>query len=140
MKKLIIIRGLPGSGKSYLAKQLVGEGIICSSDYFFTSSNGEYKFSYSHLGNAHSWCKNEVLRQMIFGTSPIVVDNTNVRKWELDPYIDMAKNLGYVWEIKEPQTSWAKDPNECFARNQHGVPLETILKQAEEWADAAELE
>lgn len=34
-RKLIIMRGLPGSGKSEKAKRLLGNGIIHSTDEFF---------------------------------------------------------------------------------------------------------
>ena len=45
VRELVLMRGLPGSGKSTKAKKIAGErGVIYSTDDFFMV-NGEYKYN-----------------------------------------------------------------------------------------------
>ena len=59
MKNLYIIRGLPGSGKSTIAKSLGKSWQIFEADQFFMK-NGKYEFDGSKLKDAHDWCKRKV--------------------------------------------------------------------------------
>ncbi|NXV81798.1 N42L2 protein, partial [Atlantisia rogersi] len=56
-KFLLILRGLPGSGKSTLSRILLGQsrdGIIFSTDDYFRQQDG-YTYSAAQLGDAHDW-------------------------------------------------------------------------------------
>jgi len=57
MKELFLLRGLPGAGKSTLAKSLGGKHI--EADMYF-EYEGKYKFDASRLKEAHDWCQNTV--------------------------------------------------------------------------------
>ncbi|XP_046384863.1 uncharacterized protein LOC124155181 isoform X2 [Ischnura elegans] len=97
---LILLRGLPGSGKSTLSKQLLSipggkSGFTCSADDFFLVPHGgkgqkEYRFDPLKLEDAHKHCRIQVLRAMAHGVTPIIVDNTNTQAWEMLPYVEMA--------------------------------------------------
>ena len=122
MKTITLMHGVPGSGKSYLAKQK--GGTICSADDYFMK-DGEYHFDSKRLGQAHQSCKDKVLQAMKAGES-IVVDNTNLTFKGCEPYIKMAVQHGYSCTIEEPQTTWKKNAEECAKRNVHNVPKEKI--------------
>lgn len=97
-KILYIVRGLPGSGKSTFAKSL--GGVHFEADQFFMV-DGEYKFDGSKIKDAHKWCQNEVNTAMILNhtanlNNVIVVSNTFTQEWEMQPYLDMAKDWGYT--------------------------------------------
>lgn len=57
---LVLLRGLPGSGKSFLARTLQednpGGVILSTDDYFYI--NGQYQFDVKYLGEAHEWNQN----------------------------------------------------------------------------------
>lgn len=89
MKQLIIMRGLPGSGKSTLAKTF--GGVICSADQYFTDFFGRYKFDASKLTEAHEACFRKAEKAMSKGVKKLIVDNTNTRKWEFEPYLAIAE-------------------------------------------------
>ena len=131
-KILYIMRGLSGSGKSTLAEELGEGGVVYSADDFFMVE-GEYVFDAEGLGYAHFWNQGRVEEAMKQQLSPIVADNTNVKEWEMKPYVELAVKYGYAVEIREPQTPWKFDPEELAKRNSHGVPLETIEHLVQEW-------
>ena len=132
-KQLILVRGLPGSGKSSLAKHLAGKsGEVFSTDDFFMV-DGKYVFDPEKLHCNHMRNQNMVKISMEYGVSPIVVDNTNVTAKEMEPYLELAKRYGYRVSVQEPDTPWKNDPVELAKRNQHGVPQEIIEEMLHRW-------
>ena len=51
---------------------------------------GEYKFYPEDTAPAHAWCKQSAEEALEVGVS-VVVANTFVKRWEMQPYIEMAK-------------------------------------------------
>jgi predicted kinase len=136
-KIFYILRGLPGSGKSFLAKQLAGKtGTAFASDDFFIDEEGNYKWDADKLTAAHRWNFERVKKAISQGISPIILDNTNVTKLDLrqiKPLIEYAENQGYKVRIEETKTPWAFNPEELSKRNTHGVPLESIRDKIRSW-------
>jgi predicted kinase len=133
-KTMYIMRGISGSGKSTMAKTLVPEGNIFSTDEFFMV-NGEYKFNPSKLGIAHKWNFDRVRKAVEDGITPIAVDNTNTQSWEAKNYVDLAKENGYDIQVRESNTPWAKDLEELHKKNTHGVPKEAIKRMLDRFED-----
>ena len=122
-KKLYIVRGVPGSGKSTFAKSLVGDKDYChkEADMYFIDSVGNYKFEPSKIKDAHAWCKEEIEFVMKYEHSPVVVSNTFTQEWEMDAYYELAKQYGYmVFSIIVE--------NRHDGSNQHNVPAEAIQR------------
>lgn len=93
MAKIMLIRGVPGSGKSTMARKMAGYKHI-ESDMFLYDESGVYLYTPERVKNAHKMCI-ESTRQAMESGIDIVVSNTFTRKWEMQPYIDMAKEFGY---------------------------------------------
>lgn len=121
MKTLYIVRGVPGSGKSTFAKSLGGTHFETDS-YFMV--DGEYKFDFTKLKEAHKWCQDSVNTAMILNHTTgqnevIVVSNTFTQEWEMQPYFEMAESWGYqVFSIIVE--------NRHGGVNAHGVPEDKI--------------
>lgn len=133
--KVIILRGIPGSGKSTVARALVRNiGGILSTDDFFMDAYGGYYFKKHLLSEAHQ----ETFRQFINdikGNVPlIVVDNTNISSWEIAPYYAAAEAYGYEVEIVSLMTR----PEVAWARQTHGVPRATFDRMVENFDKARE--
>lgn len=79
--QLILVRGLPGSGKSTHARVIANEIFRCArieADMYFVK-DGEYLFDASKLGEAHKWCLDNTRELLSDGVS-VVVSNTFTTK------------------------------------------------------------
>jgi hypothetical protein len=90
---LTLIRGLPGSGKSTLARRIRATGVThWETDMYFMVGK-QYRFNKLKLAKAHRWCMNRVRESMKRGES-CVVSNTFVQLWEMQFFLDIAKEFG----------------------------------------------
>lgn len=99
-KTLIIMRGISGSGKSTLAKNLGEGGVVLSTDDYFMKA-GVYDFDPKKLGTYHKMNQEKAKECMEKGISPIVIDNTNSKEWEMKPYVLLADQYNYKVRIEE---------------------------------------
>lgn len=132
-KVMIIMRGAPGCGKSHLAKEIVAattqdefHNHIFSSDDFFYDQRGNYRFDVARLGEVHESNKKRVDNYARSGWSPIIVDNTNIKVWEMATYFEIAVRCAYVVHIVEPNNPWSRSAGQLAMRNSHSVPRESI--------------
>lgn len=128
--KITIMRGLPGSGKSTWAKNLLltkGAFSRSVSADSFHMVNGEYKFNPANAGLAHNKCFLEFMDQCNeperVRLDNLVVDNTNTTLVELAPYVRIAEALDIEYEI----IYLTCGPMLAIKRNIHKVPPNTIL-------------
>ncbi|XP_012787272.1 NEDD4-binding protein 2-like 2 isoform X1 [Sorex araneus] len=134
-KLLILLRGLPGSGKTTLSRILLGQsrdGIVFSTDDYFHHQDG-YRYNVNQLGDAHDWNQNRAKQAINQGRSPVIIDNTNTQAWEMKPYVEMAIGKGYRVEFHEPETWWKFDPEELEKRNKHGVSRQKIAQMLDRY-------
>ena len=116
MKELILLRGLPGSGKSSLAKSFGVNHI--EADMFFIRDD-KYVFDVTKLRYAHEWCQDVVESWMEKDITPIVVSNTFTQEWEMDFYYTLAKTYGYIVHSVIVE-------NRHGSKNIHNVPEEKL--------------
>ncbi|CAH7276225.1 N4bp2l2 [Phodopus roborovskii] len=134
-KLLILLRGLPGSGKTTLSRILLGQsrdGIVFSTDDYFHHQDG-YRYNVNQLGDAHDWNQSRAKQAIDQGRSPVIIDNTNTQAWEMKPYVEMAIGKGYRVEFHEPETWWKFDPEELEKRNKHGVSRKKIAQMLDRY-------
>lgn len=127
---MFIMRGLPGSGKSTLVTQLKSmykRAVVCSADDYFMR-DGKYQFDLKKRPDAHKFCQSNAEDACRRNCHVIIIDNTNVRYWEMSVYLKLAKTYGYIIVTVQPKTPWRFDPVELASRNTHGVP-EDILRE-----------
>jgi predicted kinase len=123
---LILLRGLPGSGKSTLGNVILqlpnnNPQEVLSADDFFVNNEGEYIFDGTKLKEAHNYCQfrcSERMRQQIVR---IVIANTFTEDWEMKPYFDMAERYNY-----RVHTLIVENRHE--SENVHGVPEDKLQK------------
>lgn len=123
--KVIILRGVPGSGKSTESKKHP-DAYIVSADHYFIGKDGIYRFDMDKIASAHGQCKAKFEVALAEKRPLVIVDNTNTTVKELKFYVETAKSAGYVVEIVRIDC----DPEVAAARNIHGVPKASVLKMA----------
>ncbi len=139
MKQVFILRGLPGSGKSYYAQNLADEMVqgaqsqyvICATDDYFYNADGVYHFDKFKLSEYHNLNLARFINSLAENIPLVIVDNTNIKKWEFIAYAQAAHALGY--QVKEVIVGEVKDKSlqHLYAkRNEHKVPLKMISKMA----------
>jgi len=90
---LIILRGVPGSGKTTLA-HLISE-YVCSADDYVYNEDGEYVWTPERVYVAHKKCQTKCKYGMELKISKIVISNTSPKTRDLKPYMKLAEEFGY---------------------------------------------
>lgn len=122
--RLLIVRGLPGAGKSYYASRRRGY-VHYESDQFWVGPDGVYRFDLARLKEAHQWCLDTVTEALMEGRS-VVVSNTFTTHREILPYIEAAEDARASVEVVHVIGDFGSI---------HGVPAETLKKMAERWEE-----
>jgi len=122
---LILLRGIPGSGKSTLGEAILyspsstNTNNVLSADDFFIDENGNYNFNPEKIKEAHNQCQLKCAERMKLQLSKIVVANTFTQDWEMTPYFDMAER--YKYRIHTIIVE-----NRHDGKNIHGVPEDKL--------------
>jgi len=121
---LILLRGIPGSGKTTLANVILQQPNnnpqeILSADDFFDDGNGGYNFDPTKLKEAHNYCQFRCSERMRQQKSRIVVANTFTQEWEMDEYFKMAERYDY-------RVHTIIVENRHGNENIHGVPRDKL--------------
>jgi predicted kinase len=134
-RKLYIMRGLPGSGKSTKAKELAGSlGQIFSTDEYFMQ-DGKYRFDASRLPEYHRRNLDDSTMAMRRGTGVVVIDNTNIEPFHFEKYLESGRLYGYQVEFVEFDPTNYSDAKikELASRNTHQVPESAIRSMRDKW-------
>ena len=121
MKKVVIMRGVSGSGKSTYIKEHFPEAVVVSADKYFMK-DGEYKFDYTKLAQAHGSCRARFASALKAEKTLVVVDNTNTRHKEFKDYFWTAKVHGYEVLVVRLDVALG----DLYGKNTHGVPDESV--------------
>ncbi len=128
--KVILMRGLPGSGKSTWIKKNAPTAWVISADAFLME-NGVYNWTLPRLAEAHQKCMAAFVVALKNNTPVTVLDNTNLRARDLRYYVEMAEQYGAEIEIR----TILADSEECFRRQTHNVPASTFTKLIERFSN-----
>lgn len=117
--QLVLIRGLPGSGKSTIARTLGEAGYAHFEADMYFMEDGQYRYQASRIRDAHQWCQART-RDALRDGRPVVVANTFTRVTELHPYLNMARDISVVHAFG----AWP---------NVHDVPQDAVRRMADRW-------
>lgn len=122
-KQLILMQGVPGSGKSSIATIIanhINAKVVSNNDYMV--KNNKYCFEPARLNECIEKCQDAAERYAEEGWN-LIIDNVNAEPFTVDYYFDLAERHNYrVMVIRTSRSS-----NECFRENIHNVPPQSII-------------
>lgn len=121
---LIILRGLPGSGKSTYVKKNFSKHKHYEADMFHMK-NGKYDWKQENQAAAHKWCLDSTKKSLENGYK-VVVSNTFTTKKEINRYTDMADKLGKKVKVFRTTKHYGSI---------HNVPEETLERMKKRMVD-----
>lgn len=136
-RTLVVLRGLPGSGKSFLARFIANAykehcTVICADQHGIKPENPKSSAEgYKALDEAVvASCSTETASPVL-----IVVDDTNHTQDRLARLEEIAEEYYLVAVFLEPQTEWCRDPSQLAKKTRRGLDeaqLEAMKAQLEE--------
>eukprot|EP00731_Ephydatia_muelleri_P030419 Em0021g942a len=136
---VVIMRGVPGSGKSHLVnscKEMLTDPssvAVCSADQYFSEAPGGYKFATHLLPKAHAHCLGRFVHALTEGKRLLVVDNTNSKLWEYRVYVFICEVLGLKCHVLEIPCEHPSITNMFCSRNVHGVDSAIVNRLVQRW-------
>jgi predicted kinase len=128
-KNLILLRGLPGAGKSSLANILSENGkypVFAIDDYFTNKITGEYVFNFAENYLAYHQCEILCKQAIAKGITKVFIDNTFTLDWELTPYFKLAAEFDYMLYVITVEKYHDN-------KNVHDISQEQLEKMAEKY-------
>lgn len=129
-RRLIIVRGIPGSGKSTFAKQikLVFKIIHIDCEIQEADMYMGTPFEPSKLRSCHEECQKQT-KAALANEKFVIVSNTSTLKSEVTPYLRIAKEAKTQTLTIEPPTSWNRDALMCQEKcTKKGIPKHIFQK------------
>lgn len=130
--ELVLVRGLPGSGKSTYAKELVRNNpsfVHLEADQFFVSPfSAKYVFKGELIKYAHQLCVANTVFSLSHNRS-VVVSNTFIKLWEMEEYFKIEELLHPSFKIVEMETMY---------ESVHSLPNHKIRTMKSKWEEIPE--
>lgn len=126
MHELVIIRGLPGSGKSTRAKQEFPDYLHYEPDHLFCDTQGRYRFDAQLFKSACRWVE-KMTDFALARQENVVVTDVFARLTDIEPYRKLAEAHGAKFQVLTCQERYGST---------HRVPVTIIERMRAEFEDA----
>jgi tRNA uridine 5-carbamoylmethylation protein Kti12 len=128
MAHLILVRGLPGSGKSTYAQKLMQWKLAThhfEADMWMVDENGQYKYDRYRLAEVHTKCLEHAIDAACLAKyAVVVIANTFAEAWQLGPYLQFAIQFSHKFTV-------INMPN--LYESTHNVPPEEMARMRSKW-------
>lgn len=132
MQSLIVMRGLPGAGKtSWLAAHHPYAAVFGGDRWFVRVLGGRY--DPRRVAEAHAFEQAAAIRALGQGARLVALDNTHSRRWEWAVVAAAAEAIGDVTIRIVDCYDGRLDDAALAARCVHGVPATAIAEMRRRW-------
>lgn len=138
-KTVLIMRGIPGSGKTHLVENSV-EALeqkgyaYCSAKQLFHKAGGSAP-DVAELNIAEAYCRSCFMDALATEQCFVVVDGVHTKCWEYEVYKYLGRAFGYTCHVLEIRVTTPEDIKVCLQSNKSGGQLEELLEAVEAWED-----
>lgn len=125
---LMILQGVPGSGKSAFARKLMTKtinAVIVSTDEWHHDLTGKYTFNRDKIAAFHQAAQQKCRVLLKLGCA-VILDNTNILNAHIKPYVQMAVEMGVAVKFCRLEGNF---------ESSHNVPPEIIKRMRETMED-----
>ena len=141
-RTVLIMRGIPGSGKTHLVENSVEAK--CQSGYTYCSAKqlfhktGASVPDPSELNIAEAYCRSCFLDAMANLCPFVVVDGVHAKSWEYAVYKYLARAFGYACHVLEIRVTQPEDIKSCQQNCNSELQLEQRLEDVQDWEEDPE--
>ena len=141
-RTVLIMRGIPGSGKTHLVENSVeatGRSgyTYCSARQLFHKTGASVPDP-SELNIAEAYCRSCFLDAMANLSPFVVVDGVHSKCWEYAVYQCLARAFGYACNVLEIPVTQPEDIKLCHQNCSSGTQLERLLEDVQDWEEDPE--
>lgn len=135
---MFIIRGQAGTGKRTLSSMIAEkypQNKKCSADDYFSEPFVPRVKNAKSLKVAHEYCHKEAKASCEKNRHPIVIQNSCVRKWEMQFYIDLAIEYGYTVIMVITTRKVSCTPEVLEKTNTQGLKADYFRRRVKMWEE-----
>ncbi|GFY43829.1 uncharacterized protein TNIN_413071 [Trichonephila inaurata madagascariensis] len=135
---MFLIRGPPGTGKATLSEMInekYPKAAFCCADDYFKNSFASPTRSKNSLKLSHDYCQNKAKTACANDSRIVIVQNTHMRKWEVQYYLNLAACYNYTVIMAITLYRFDVTPKTLVANNTDGLDYSYLRKRLNQWED-----
>ncbi|GBM52477.1 hypothetical protein AVEN_36325-1 [Araneus ventricosus] len=137
-KVMFLIRGPPSTGKATLSEMITEKypkATFCCADHYFKNSFNSPSRTKESLKLSHEYCANKANAACENNSRVIIIQNTHMRKWEMQHYLNLAATNNYVVIMAITLYRFDVTAEALLANNTDGLNINYFRKRLRQWED-----
>ena len=131
-KQVYIVRGLPGSGKTYFIQHLITNKLI-HDNFISIGFKDFFDGNPRNVPKAYNKCFGAFMNEIYTGRHVIFIDNPNIELWEYENYIIYAQSKGYKVQVIEIDCPDERYLEYFYSRSNSKMSEELLKSQYQRW-------